>query len=191
MTHDDDTTPVRVERVLRRVTYAPGKRAERALLGKLGFLGGAGDSDESHGLSPTEATAYRRAHDAYYARHPTHPGQPAWRLWPEDFLEQLAAPDAATVEAFDAYRTAHRAAVDAWRAANPRALPVHPDSAAWRSSWDALTPDWSAMLAARNAFIEANSDALAGMLAHPLRPLQRQSAKFLHDHWEALGYAAG
>lgn len=161
-------------------------KVERQLAGQLGFLGGV--TEGPHALTPSERPHWLRAQRAYYARHPTHPGQPVWREWSEDFVEALDANDQETVEAFSAYRKAHDGAINAWRAANPQAVPIHPLSAYWRDLWDLAQPDWQVIVTARREFLSSNTDVLRPMLDHPLEPVRRQLAHFMHEHFESLNW---
>ena len=170
----------------RREIYVSAK-AERRLDAAVALIGTAHGSG-CDALAPAARAHCVRAERAFFARFPDHPGHPAWRQWPEDWAEVLESGDAAAHAAWAGYLAAQRRATDAWRAVHPDARAVHPLSAYWDAAWDTLETDWLAVSAAHAAFLAAEAGALAPMLGHPSRPLQRQRAKFLHDHWEALEY---
>lgn len=174
---DEDRPPIRVERVVRRVTYTGGKREERKLAGKVAAIGTRLEHTDASTVQ--DDSNYARARAAFYHRNPAHPNHPRWRPELDAALYgRLGAAGRA------AYFEALFVAIAAWRAANPQVHATHPASADWRRGWDALRDDPDQLWPARNAFLMAHKIELSAVPGL-WEALREQLRDFMRAHYEA------
>jgi hypothetical protein len=167
---------------VRRV-YIGGKRNEAELRGKCGFIGSAYELlVGAGGLSAADLQNYIRTRNVYYRLYQDHPGNMFW--WPEHD-EKFSA--MLSKEAKSAYLGVLLKSIKAWRLENPKAEPVHPDSADWEAEWDNLKFDADKLWPPRRAFLMAHRmefQKVPGLW----EALRQQLHRFMCDFYEVIEY---